>query len=259
MRRSPGRYGRVVSRLVSAELRQRRAAGQHSATLPRETPAPGGPVVAALPEKTSGAKQIRESASSQPNLVKQQEVEMPSKSSNMNGARGPARSRGQRTSISFEEGSSLAAWSTLLALVVIAFFTWSPPRPGRRGYEAMAKVVLPAPDDPALLGVEALAREPLARIVEVADSRDAAARGRMIAALVRRSAARELVGLVSHPTDGVRGAIPLALSSLGLVPPEQVGEYTARLLSSVEDVRHQAARDLAVQVGRQREEIARGL
>jgi hypothetical protein len=158
-----------------------------------------------------------------------------------------------------EERGSLAAWSTLLALAAIAFFTWSPPRPGRRGVESGVQVVLPTGDDPARLPIEALARQPLASIVEVADSSDAQARARMIVALVRRSAARELADLAVHRTAGVRGAVPTALSSLGLVSPEQVGDLTARLLSPEEAVRSQAARELASRVGRGRETIARGL
>jgi hypothetical protein len=260
MRRSPGRYRPLLLKLASAELRNRRTAGAPpTGTLPEAPGVGGAPIVTPVPAEPGRAATARDTAAGKPTSEKQHGVEMSPKRPRQTGAERPSPRRAQRPPLTGEECGSLAAWSTLLALAVIAFFTWSPPRPGRRGAETMVGVVLPADEDPARLSVAALARQPLATIVEVADSRDAAARGRMIAALVRRSAAQELAGLAAHPTAGVRGAVPQGLSSLGLVPPEQVGEYAARLLSPVDGVRDQAARELAGRVGRGREEIARGL
>ncbi len=261
MRRSPGRYRSVVLKLVEAELRSRRwAAGSWEAplavTLPVSLPLGPEPVVPAVPTESVARSAAREGAPKVPTEKKHHGVEMLPKNAKPTG---PARRQPARRPMSGEERGSLAAWSTLLAMVVVAFFTWSPSRPGRRGSEGLVKVVLPAPFDPALLATESLARLPLPAILEVANSSDAAARGRMISALVRRGAGRELAGLSNHASSGVRGAIPLALSSLGLVPSAEVGEYSARLLSPVASVRDMAARELANRVGRGPEEIARGL
>ena len=268
MRRSPGRFCPVFLKLVEAELRGRRwgkgaweeplaepleiaqaATQSHQAeTLPEDPSVGSDPVLPAVTAATRDESPTRENPFGQTKQEKHQdevEAEMSRKQAQPTGSQrrtqAPAKNpqstaalrRVARRPMTGEERGSLAAWSTLLALAVVAFFTWTPSRPGRRGSEILVRVTLPAADDPALLSTVAMARLPLPAILEAANSSDAQARGRMIVALVRRGAAPELAGLLVHPNPGVRGAIPQALASLGLVAPEQVGDYTARLLSPV--------------------------